>query len=285
MKVLPFKIQKETRSSIMLQHDKGLAFYERLHQHPEIQLSYILKGSGTFIIGDALGVFKPGDIFLIGENLPHVFKISPENTSAVYMQSVFFTNKSFGASFFDLPELKAVNNIINLSDMGLQFTFTNDEIYKLFKDLSDKPQLDNILIFLKILKQLSLRSHRVLASVKLKKIASEFQGKRLDAVYQYVLTHFNTPIKLEEVADISALSKPAFCKYFKQHTNKTFITFLNELRIGEASRQLQQSNDPIQTIAYRCGFNNLTNFNRTFKTFKGMNPSNFRKQLHFEVVS
>jgi len=278
VKVHPFKIQKETRQSLLVQYDTGTRFYERLHQHPEIQLSLIVKGQGTYIIGDAIGTFKPGMFFLIGENLPHVFRINTNNTSEVYMQSVFFTKASFGEHFFDLPEMVLINKLLKNSFLGLKID-VQISLEKQFLQVQQKASFTNLICFLKILEAFAQSDYEVLASVKNKSVLSEFEGKRMDAVYQFILENYTKSISLAQVANIAAMSKPAFCRYFKQHTNKTFVSFLNALRIGEACRQLQQSKEAVQAIAYACGYNNLTNFNRTFKSLKGMSPSEYRKKI------
>ena len=278
MKVYPFKIQKESQQSILVQYDEGIRFYDRLHQHQDMQLSFIVKGQGTYIIGDALGEFKPGNFFLIGANLPHIFKMTPQNLTPVKMISIFFTEKSLGRGFFNLPELWQIKKMLNDSYLGLKVTH-NTALENTFLRIKKKASIANILVFLEVLKSFYLANCTLLASVNAKTILSETEGKRMDKVYQFVLEKFKSKISLEQMSDIAAMSKPAFCRYFKQHTNKTFVTFLNELRIGEASRQLQQTTASIQSIAYSCGFNNLTNFNRTFKLIKKLSPSEYRKKI------
>jgi AraC-like DNA-binding protein len=278
VKVYPFKIQKETQQSLLVQHDTGDRFYDRLHQHPEMQLSLIVKGQGTYIIGDAIGTFKSGMFFLIGENVPHVFRVNTDNASKVHMHSVFFTKTSFGVHFFELPEMISINKLLKNSSLGLKID-VNSDLEIQFVQVQKKTSLTNLIHFLKVLEIFAQSDYVVLASVKKKSILSEFEGKRMDAVYQFILENYTKSISLDQMADIAAMSKPAFCRYFKQHTNKTFVSFLNALRIGEACRQLQQTKEAVQAIAYVCGYNNLTNFNRTFKSLKGVSPMQFRKQF------
>ena len=106
MKVLPFKIPKPENVTLYVQHYKGESFYEKLHQHKEIQISVVLKGEGTYIIGDCVGDFKQHDIFVLGENLPHVFKRDALFEHETEMVSLFFSKNSFGESFFELPEFE-----------------------------------------------------------------------------------------------------------------------------------------------------------------------------------
>src|SRR6185295_4704751 len=123
MKVLSFKIPKTSQESFRLQEDVEFHFYDYLHQHPEMQLTLILSSEGKIIIGDYIGSFKPGDIFLIGPNLPHVFR----NDSQYYAEtekkearsiSIFFEWRSFGENFLSMPELKNLHDFAKVCERG-----------------------------------------------------------------------------------------------------------------------------------------------------------------------
>src|SRR5699024_3199880 len=109
---------------------------------------------------------------------------------------------------------------------------------------------------------------------------SEEKGKRIQKIYDYVLENFQNTIKLDEIAQQANYTTPAFCRYFKKHTGKTFTQFLNELRVNEVCKLLieERENLSISEIAYKCGFNSITNFNRIFKTIMGCSPMKYRKQ-------
>src|SRR6478609_2004179 len=124
MKILPFKIPKTTQESFRVQEDHVPHFYDHLHQHPETQLTLILSSEGKVIAGDYIGTFKPGDAFLIGPNLPHVFRndakyYDPENPGRAHMVSVFFEWQSLGEKFLLMPELKSLMDFIHMSERGL----------------------------------------------------------------------------------------------------------------------------------------------------------------------
>jgi len=279
MKVLPFKIQKLATASLVVQIDAGLSFYQRLHSHEDIQISVFEKGSGTYIIGNDLGVFSAGDVFIIGAQIPHVFKINGNDKNTVKMRSVFFTQTTFGAEFFDLPEMISLKKLFFNQELAYKVTGKGTDFLKMLTDLNQSDAYEKIIIFLKLLKRLSDVPLKTLSTTNVSKKISESSGKRMDAVYQYIFKNFKSTIKLENVAAIAAMSKPAFCRYFKQQTNKTFVQFLNALRIGEACILLQNKDCVIQSVCYACGFNNLANFNRTFKAIKGLSPSEYRKKI------
>ena len=109
---------------------------------------------------------------------------------------------------------------------------------------------------------------------------SDNEGRRMSAVLEFTMNHFQQEISLNTISQEAAMTKNAFCKYFKKRTNKTYVTFLNELRIEEASKLLQAEKDlSITEIAEACGFQNISNFNRKFKQLKGKTPRDFRKSL------
>ena len=279
MKVLPFKIQKSATASLVVQLDEGLSFYQRLHSHEDIQISVFEKGSGTYVIGNDLGIFSAGDVFIIGGQIPHVFKIKECDKNTVKMRSVFFTQTTFGADFFDLPEMISLKKLFFNQETAYKVTENKTNILKMLIELSQSDAYEKIIVFLKLLKLISTTPLKILSTTNVTKKLSESSGKRMDAVYQYIFKNYKSVIQLEKVSAIAAMSKPAFCRYFKQQTNKTFVQFLNALRISEACILLQNKEEAVQAICYKSGFNNLANFNRTFKTFKGISPSEYRKSM------
>ena len=110
MKVLPFKIPKPENNALIYQEDIELVFYDKLHQHDEIQISFIEKGNGTLLVGDRISSFAENDIFVIGSNLPHAFKSDKNAVSDSKMLSLFFTASSFGDTFFDLNDFAEINH-------------------------------------------------------------------------------------------------------------------------------------------------------------------------------
>jgi len=100
MKVLPFQIPKPEHDALIYQEDKETVFYDKFHQHEEIQVSYIAEGEGTLVVGDTINYYKKGDVLAIGSNLPHVFKSDTSFKTQSEMLSLFFSIDAFGASFF-----------------------------------------------------------------------------------------------------------------------------------------------------------------------------------------
>lgn len=279
MKVLPFKIPKPENVTLYIQEYKGESFYDKLHQHKEIQISLVLEGEGTYIIGDCVGDFKKGDIFVLGENLPHVFKSDDAFENITAIACVFFSKNSYGEGFFERSEFEQLNGFFNNSILGYKVGSNIKELTTALSDIRQESKYRQFISFLEILYLISKAEKRELSSlINLKKYAGN-EGKRMSDIFQYSMNNFHKEISLNDVADIANMTPNAFCRYFKQRTNKTFINFLIDIRIGNACKLLAKKNDlSITEISYKSGFNNLANFNRKFKAIKGITPSEFRKK-------
>lgn len=275
MKVLPFKIPKPNDDAIIYQEDHEFMFYDKLHQHKEIQLSYIAKGTGTLIVGDSVNTYKKGDLLIIGSNLPHVFK-SERSKEKSLMLSLFFTQNSFGKDFFALEEMKSTIPFFKRASNG--FKVVNHKLDHLFFELKLQRKFERFLLLIKLLEALSRIKYETLSSFIYHKEFSDNEGKRMSAVMEFTTNNYKKPITLNEVASIANMTTNAFCKYFKKRTNKTYFSFLNELRIENACKLLVSNKEfPIAEIAEQSGFNNLSNFNRQFKNHKHVIPSEYRK--------
>jgi len=279
MKVLPFTIPKPKNVTLYVEHYKGENFYEKLHQHKEIQISLVIAGEGTFVIGDCVGDFKQNDIFVLGENLPHVFKRDETFKQDTEMISLFFSRNSFGEVFFDLPEFNYFNKFFDNAVLGYKVQSKKEEISLLLSRMKSLSKYNKFINFLEILRLISEAEKRKLSSlINLKKYAGN-EGKRMSDIFQYTMDNFHKEVSLQDVADIANMTPNAFCRYFKQRTTKTFVNFLIDIRIGNACKLLAKNNDlSITEISYKSGFNNLANFNRKFKSIKGITPSEYRRK-------
>ena len=285
MKILPFKIPKTIHESFRLQTDRQPYFYDNLHQHPEFQLTLIFEGDGELIVGDYIGPFKSDDLFLIGPDLPHVFRCAPQyyrtnSSREAHSISVFFDWEFWGEKFLSLPEMKNIREFFKESENGLQIKGeVRIIVSKLMKELFSANNVDRLIILLKILDVLSLSTdHELLASAGTFHDFDEDDGKRLDAIYRFTINEYHRKINLDEVAAVSNMTVNSFCRYFKRRTRKPYIRFLNELRIAQACKLLQQNDNSISQIGLEVGFSNLSNFNRKFKEIRNCTPTEFRNQ-------
>tara|TARA_R110002033_G_scaffold52275_3_gene99524 strand:+ start:105 stop:947 length:843 start_codon:yes stop_codon:yes gene_type:complete len=279
LKVLPFKIPKPKNEALIYQEDRERIFYGQLHQHQEIQISLVVKGSGSFVVADTINEYQEGDILVIGEYLPHVFKSDSDKSDESIMCSLFFKKDSFGKHFFELTDMAETKEFFKGSEYGLKVLSKKQKITKQFNKLSHQNKIERVATLLKILNLISTAESTPLSSFVYKKRYTDDEGKRMNDVFEYAMEKFYEPITLEEIADKAHMNKNSFCRYFKKRTNKTFFQFLIEIRIENACKLITSSPDlSIAMISEQCGFGTIANFNRKFKEIKGLTPTDYRRQ-------
>ena len=278
MKVLPFKIPKSSTDTLIIEEDKGEMFYDKLHQHEEIQLSYIISGKGTFIVGDTIKNYETNDILIFGSNVPHVLKSDVGSNVSSHMISLFFSLDSFGEEFFNLPEFQKVKAFLSKAQLGLKLK--NINLKEKFEAITKEGKLKRFLLFLEVLENMMESEVETIASFSSKKIYTDNEGKRMSAIFDLALNNYHKDITLEDVSDVATMTPNAFCRYFKQRTNKTFVQFLTEIRIEKSCNLLSKNNElSIAEIAYQCGFKNISNYNRKFKGTKDVTPTEYRRRM------
>lgn len=283
MKIVPFKIPKNTAEAFRVQVDDVPHLYNHLHQHPEIQLTVIKQSHGTLVAGDYVGPFNPGDVFVIGPNQPHVFRNDKsyfKKKSRAVTISIFFDETTIHPSFWKLPELKSLQTFLRNSSGGYKIGGDKKRLLEEKLDkLSTAEGINKLILFLEILKQFGTKKNiEPLSKQVIQRNIKTYDGKRLNEVLEFTFHEYHRLIKLEEVAAVANLSVEAFCKYFKTRTRKTYISFLNEIRINNACKLLAEEDKSIADICYETGFSNLSNFNRIFKKIKGMSPRAYRSK-------
>lgn len=280
MKVLPFKIPKPVERTMIVQEDKAKIFYNQLHQHAEVQLSYIVQGHGKLIVANSVHTFKTGDIYVIGSNTPHLFQSIPDVEHS-HMITLFVTPNNLGSDFFEIPEMEEVKRFFELAAVGLQVLSKKKSIRKAMVKLPPAKKLDVFVQFLRIIQKINGAEVRELSAfVPSKKIISNTEGRRLQLVFDYAINRFDKKITLHQVAALVHMTTPAFCRFFKQRTNKTFFEFLIELRLEHACQLLlKEEKLSIAEISEASGFNSISNFNRKFKKIKTVSPSRYVKDL------
>ncbi len=295
MKVLQFTIPVPENKSIIVLPESLPFFFPHFHRHKEVQLTWIISGEGTLVVDDSLHAFHPNDIFFLGANQPHVFKndstyFAPGSSKSIQALTLFFNPSGMLASFFGLPEMKQVRDFIQQSRTGFRIPARySSEVCSRMQHINElkEDSIDRIICFMDIMKLLSgLPDLSALTSDLQTKFYSEEDGSRISSIYNYIMVNFDRDISLEDVAAVAHMTTQSFCRYFRKHTGKTFVAFLNEVRINEACRKLiDASNEGISTVAYNCGFNSLTNFNRVFRMVKGMTPSEFLSGYHTKIYA
>ncbi|MEX0769230.1 MAG: AraC family transcriptional regulator [Balneolaceae bacterium] len=289
-KSIYFRLPKTGKEGFLVQHDQLPHFYDRLHYHPELQLVYIIQGTGDLFISDTIVPFEAGNLFLIGSNQSHLFKSDSKyfqgNEDLVSESvSVFFHESSLGDGFFNISEMASIRNMIERSGRGIRFSV---EVSKQFREqmcqLPTQSGFTRFLNILSLLNELSAsQNYRYLATVSSPDPMSDIENKKVNDVINYIFKHYKEDIKLKEVAQLANYSQTAFCLFFKQRTRKTFVQFLNEVRVSQACKLLRNSDFNISQICFESGFNNVSNFNRQFKKVVGFSPSAYKSKFEKSI--
>jgi AraC-like DNA-binding protein len=280
------KIEANINHSFYVEHMNFPYFPNPLQFHPDIEILLVVKGTGTRFIGDSIDRFGPGDVIMIGQNVPHVWysdeKYTRENSDlSTEIIFILFKTEIFGEQFWNLPELKNILKLIQSSRRGIKLTGkTRSEVISLMNLISNSVGLSRVTLLFSILDIISTKKeYHFLASPVVQNGINYNDPERLNKVYQYVINNYQQNIALEKAASIASMSVPAFCRYFKKRTNKTFIRFLNEIRIAFACRYLIEEDFTVSRTAYICGFTNVSFFIKQFKKITGFTPLNYKKKF------
>jgi AraC-like DNA-binding protein len=277
MKPIHYNVPVPKDRTLFVQEDILERFYPHMHRHEEYQLIWIVEGTGQLLVEDSLHNFKKDDIFLLGSNQPHVFKNEQVGGFARSV-SVFFNVKGRLAGMLDLPELGVLLDFISNNQRGFRVpNIYLNQVRRRIEILKKSDHMDQLINFFYLLKALN----SVSAQLKPLSGASFVENEpnttiRINKLCRYIDEHFKDNIALSEVAEQAHLTPQAFCRFFKKSTGKTFVSYLNDIRVREACRLLGTGTcDCISTVAYLCGFNSITNFNRVFRNVIGESPKEY----------
>lgn len=269
--------------------DEGFAFKEirgrgfdcPWHFHSECELILVLAGGGFRMLGDHLAALRPGDLVLVGPNLPHLYRNdedAPGGAPPVHALLIQFEADCLGEGLMRLPALAPVRRLLRRAALGLDVRGrTRTQVAQRMDPMGRLSGVRRIALFLEILDLLARsRECRPLASPGYAAGGSPFDQERMNRVFRFINEQFDRPVFLAEAAGLVHLSAGAFSRFFRAHTGKTFPRFVNELRVGRACRLLAEGESSVTEIAFACGFENLSNFNRQFLRMRGVSPSRFR---------
>lgn len=269
----PFLIKEETFSF----------FNIPWHIHPEFELTLIAKGKGKLYVGDNICDFKERDLILTGPNLPHCWisshlgKNNPLQARQIVLQ---FSSHFLGEDFLNYQIFNSIKQLLNLSSRGIMFRGNvQKEAAKKITAMLNMDVFDQIIALLELLHSFATcNDAQVLSSVGFSGISNEADSERMNKIYKFIIDHYKRKINLHDISSFANMTPPAFCKYFKKRTRKTFAHFLNEVRIGNACRLLIEQNLNASQACYESGFLNLSNFNRQFKKITKTSPLLYQKQ-------
>jgi AraC-like DNA-binding protein len=250
------------------------------HFHPEIELVYVNKGKGKRHIGNHISYFNNSQLVLIGSNLPHVGYMDrlTTNGSETLIQ---FKPDFLGEGFFNIPEMASIKNLFERAKKGIRFNAAiKERIGPKIEGLVNLEGASRIISFLDILKELAITEDYTLLNATgfVFETLPQDSG-RIDLIFKHINENFRQHISLEEISVLTSMTVPAFCRFFKKTTGKTFTKLVNEYRVVHATKLLSESQSSITDICYECGFNNFSHFNKLFKEFTGKSASKYRSEM------
>ena len=250
------------------------------HFHPEIEIVYVNKGKGKRHIGNHISYFNNSQLVLIGSNLPHLGFLDrlTTNGSETLIQ---FKPEFLGVDFFKIPEMVAIAQLFERAKKGIRF---NIEIKKRIgakiEALVNLEGPHRIISFLDILRELAQTDDYTILNADGFAFETKYQDhNRINIIYEYINLNFQNNITLQEIANEVSMTVPAFCRYFKKTTGKTFTKLVNEYRVVHATKLLSEIQNSITDICFESGFNNFSHFNKHFKLITGKSASNYRKEI------
>ena len=254
-----------------------------IHYHEEFELNFIQNAkSARRVIGDHIEDIDEFELVLVGSNLQHAWFTHHCKSKEIKEITIQFHKDLFDEKLLRRNQLSFIRTMLEKSLRGILFSKeTTQQLAPRIMELNQKQGFDSVLELMSILHDLSIsRNMRILSDASFNNTEQyTYNSRRIEKTLEYMNHNFDKPITLNEVARLANMSDAAFSRFFKQRTGNTFIDSLTEIRLGHASRMLIDTTQSIAEVAYHCGFNNISNFNRIFKKKKSCTPKDFRESF------
>lgn len=260
----------------------------RWHSHEEYELHLVLKTSGRAFIGNYIGDFTPGSLFLTGPHVPHNWITDKSFRSDVPVRDMLvqFSQKSLDQLALAFPEFKEMAAMFELAKSGLEFIGFNPTFARgHLEAIRDTTGSERIVSFLRFMLRINEHAEKkVLSFGTIVRFETNSKHARIANAVDHISKHYADSISLSDAADMAGMNPPSFSRHFHKVTGKRFVHFINHIRIAEACSLLYASDEQISRICFSVGFQNLANFNRHFLNLKGMTPSEYRRTARKELL-
>lgn len=279
-------LSSEQHTTFQIKEISQARFDAPYHFHPELELTLIISGEGKRFVGNQVSDFGPGDLVLLGENVPHCWQnnrgdlLTEEDPKGSQALVIHFPKEFLGPAFLDKYEFQGVKKLLEKAKSGLSIVgLSQDRIARemlVLKELAPFPRLLSFLNILHVLSNATADLHPIDASDRTYDL-SQIDLERINKVYAYVIANYTQEVHLDEVAHLANMTETAFCRYFKKTTNKTFVELVTEFRIKHACQLLRNTSKTMVEICFESGFGNLSHFNKQFKEWMKVPPLQYRK--------
>ena len=253
----------------------------RWHAHEEYELHLIVETRGKAFVGNFIGTFEPGSLFLTGPNLPHNWVTDSVSTEKIEIRDMLvqFSQKSFEKLAEGFPEFGGIRKMLDLAASGILFEGFNATFARGHMEaIRDNIGPERILAFIRFLVRLNEHAEKVtLSETKLVNADGNSKYARIGNIIDYILENFDDELNSVDAAVMAAMSLTTFGRNFSSVTGHSFVEFVNRVRIGQACGMLYASDDQVTSICFDVGLKNVANFNRHLLKIKGMTPSVYRE--------
>ena len=252
-----------------------------IHFHPEFELNLMLNGKGAKrIVGDSIEYSDNFELVLVGPNLIHGWQKWKTESNTIREVTIQFHRDLFHESLMNKNIMKPIKEMFERSSRGILFSqdiadFITIRIINLVK----KSSIDSYIELINILFDLASSRNQIILSTSSSGNEDFYNSGEIKKVQDFILQNFANGIKVKEMAEMLNMTVVSFSRFIKKRTGKTFVEFLNDMRLGFAARWLLETDMNVAEIAFKCGFNNPGYFNRIFKKSKGCTPIEFRKNF------
>ncbi|HEY0055834.1 MAG TPA: AraC family transcriptional regulator [Pedobacter sp.] len=265
--------------SFLLKKIERPHFATDLHFHSECQLVYVLSGSGMRIIGDTPEHFEPGDVSFVGPNIPHVWYSDSKSSEKAISIALYINPVLLCQELQQMMDTEELQQFFTRSERGIRLEgHKKKRVQAIMLSMQTQKSVSLLASFFKILDELLDPDDLVwLNQPNLLSVYSNQPQSRVHKLMNYLQQNFREEITLSQAASVAGLEIRSFCRYFKTLTNRTFSAFVNEMRIGFASKLLVKTDLPVTQVGQESGYSNQSYFNRVFRDIHQMSPKEFRK--------
>lgn len=275
------------RSAVKVKRQEKPHFTYPWHFHSEYEILYVIDGFGTSFVADSIQPFGPDDFVLLGTNLPHFWKsddsfTESQNQKKVKYVVIQFSNEFFREAISGYPEFHLIKELLERSSRGIRFHKNDAKTMKQqLLELAESSGFDRTVKLLMFLQQLAKTDkYKLLAGELYQAENHNFTSDRLTKVMHYLNSCYLKKVELDKVAEVAHMHPSAFCRFFREKSGKSLSQFVSEMRVSYACRLIIEGKMSVSQICFECGFNNLSNFNRTFKRQTGFTPTGYYEEFH-----